>query len=79
MKFSSSSNHTSVLYDSKPLKDNDLLVISRDSQDFFTHSIVPDETSNLTRYSFTFRSLAPYNLNFKKIIGDSYTKELVFG
>ena len=46
---------------------------------FFNHSIVPDETSNLTRYSFTFRSLAPYNLNFTKIIGDSNTKELVFG
>ena len=79
MKFNNCSKHTNVLDDSIALKDNDLLVFSRVSQDFFNHSIVPDETSNLTRYSFTFRSLAPYNLNFTKIIGDSNTKELVFG
>ena len=79
MKYSNCRKHTSVLDDSIALKDNDLLVFSRVSQDFFNHSIVVDETSNLTRYSFTFHSLAPYNLNLTKIIEDSNTKELVFG
>ena len=49
------------------------------SQDFYHHSIVSDESATGVRYSFTFPCLAPYNLNYTKIIGDSNTQELVFG
>ena len=79
MKFNSITKHTREVDDSITLKDNDLLVFSRVSQDFFNHAIVQDESSTDTRYSFTFRCLAPYNLNYTKIIGDSNTQELVFG
>ena len=79
MKFDSITNHTCKVDDSILLKDNDLLVFSRVSQDFYHHSIVSDESATGVRYSFTFRCLAPYNLNYTKIIGDSNTQELVFG
>ena len=62
MKFSNCNKYAFVLDDLIAPKDNDILVFFRVSQDFFNHSIVSDETSNLTRYSYTFRSLAPYNL-----------------
>ena len=79
MKFDSVTKHTCKVDDSILLKDNDLLVFSRVSQDFYHHSIVSDESATGVRYSFTFRCLAPYNLNYTKIIGDSNTQELVFG
>ena len=79
MKFNNIGKYSCAVNESILLKDNDLLVFSRLSQDFFNHSIVPDESSNECRYSFTFRCLAPYNLNYTKIIGDSNTQELVFG
>ena len=79
MKFDSITKHTCKVDDSILLKDNDLLVFSRVSQDFYHHSIVSDESATGVRYSFTFRCLAPYNLNYTKIIGDSKTQELVFG
>ena len=79
MKFDSITKHTCKVDDSILLKDNDLLVFSRVSQDFYHHSIVSDESATGVRYSFTFRCLAPYNLNYTKIIGDSNTQELVFG
>ena len=62
MKFNSITKHTCEVDESINLKENDLLVFSRVSLDFFNHSIVPNELTN-TRYSFTFRCLAPYNLN----------------
>ena len=79
MKFDSITKHTCKVDDSILLKDNDLHVFSRVSQDFYHHSIVSDESATGVRYSFTFRCLAPYNLNYTKIIGDSNTQELVFG
>ena len=81
MKFVNCSDNATKVDDCESLKDNDLLVFSRASQDFFHHSIVADQNSSQIRYSFTFRSLAPYkyNINYTTIIGDSNTKDIVFG
>ena len=79
MKFVNCSDNAANVNDCVSLKDNDLLVFSRASQDFFHHSIVADQNSSQIRYSFTFRSLAPYNINYTTIIGDSNTKDIVFG
>ena len=76
MKFVNCSDNAANVNDCVSLKDNDL-VFSRASQDFFHHSIVADQNSSQIRYSFTFRSLAPYN--YTTIIGDSNTKDIVFG
>ena len=76
MKFVNCSDNAANVNDCVSLKDNDL-VFSRASQDFFHHSIVADQSSSQIRYSFTFRSLAPYN--YTTIIGDSNTKDIVFG
>ena len=79
MKFESCSDHANQINESVKLETNDLISFSRNSQDFYHHSIIPDETVNQPRFSLTFRSLAPYNLNYLAIIGDSNTQDLVFG
>ena len=79
MKIKSSSIHTTPLDKSVKLKDNDLLVFSRVSQDFYTHEILPDSSVSQCRYSFTFRCLEPYNLNYTALIGDSNTQDISFG
>ena len=79
MQFTNCSEHVSATNDSVTLKDNDLLVFSRASQDFFHHAIPIDENISDVRYSFTFRTLAPYNINYTAIIGDSNTQDIVFG
>ena len=56
-----------------------LSFFTRASQDFYHHSIEADDSINQPRYSLTFRHLTPYNLNYTVIIGDSNTKNLVFG
>ena len=79
MKFENCNDQARKVNESIKLKDNELLVFSRVSQDFYHHSIVPEESTTQTRYSFTFRCLAPYNLNYTTIIGDSNTKDIEFG
>ena len=80
MKFENSTNKAAnAPEDNVSLKDNDLLVFTRASQDFYHHSIEADDSINQPRYSLTFRHLTPYNLNYTVIIGDSNTKNLVFG
>ena len=79
MKFTSCTKYTNTIDENVRLKDNDLLVFSRTSQDFFNHSIIEEESPTQTRYSLTFRTLVPYNLNYTKIIGDSNTQNIVFG
>ena len=79
MQFSNCCDHVPATNESIILKDNDLLVFSRLSQDFFHHSILPEEDVTQVRFSFTFRTLAPYNINYTAIIGDSNTQDLVFG
>ena len=56
-----------------------LLVFSRLSQAAFKHSIPVDTTITNTRFSLTFRSIAPYNVNSTVILGDSNTKYFNFG
>ena len=53
-------------------------MLFRLSQDFYHHTIIPEESTTQTRYSFTFRSLAPHNLNYTAITGDSNTKDIEF-
>ena len=79
MQFSNCSDHVLSTDESVVLKDNDLLVFSRGSQDFFHHAIPADDNVAEIRYSFTFRTLAPYNINYTAIIGDSNTQDIVFG
>ena len=79
MKFVNANKHTKVLDDSITLKDNDIISFSRASQDFNHHSILTDNDVSESRYSFTFRRLAPYNINYTSIIGDSNTQNLAFG
>ena len=80
MKFVNSINNAAnALDENVSLKDNDLLVFSRASQDFYHHSIEADDSITQPRYSLTFRHLTPYNLNYTVIIGDSNTQNLVFG
>ena len=79
MKFENCNDLAHNVNESIKLKDNELLVFSRVSQDFYHHSIIPEESTTQTRYSFTFRSLAPHNLNYTAIIGDSNTKDIEFG
>ena len=79
MKIKSCSDHVAPTYENIHLKDKSLLVFSRASQDFYHHEILPDTAVSECRYSFTFRCLAPYNLNYTAIIGDSNTAEISFG
>ena len=79
MRFVNVNNLTKILDESITLKDNDILSFSCASQDFNHHSIVPDSNISESRYSFTFRRLAPYNMNYTSIIGDSNTQNLAFG
>ena len=62
-----------------PLADSSVLITSRFAQDFWVHSIDPDENVTEARYSFTFRHLSPYFANSTLLIGDSNTKYLEFG
>ncbi len=62
-----------------PLCDNSLLSFSRASQDFWHHSIVADDQISTVRFSLTFRSLSPHNLNYTVLIGDSNTADIRFG
>ena len=61
-----------------PLSTNSLVTFSRASQQFWKHEI-PKTDLNTTRYSITFRQLAPFYLNSTLIIGDSNTQNLKFG
>ena len=61
------------------LDDCSALITSRFAQDFWTHGIYPDEAISDTRYSFTFRHIAPHFINSTVIVGDSNTKHLQFG
>ena len=80
MKFVNSINNAAnALDENVSLKDSDLLVFSRASQDFYHHSIEADDSITQPRYSLAFRHLTPYNLNYTVIIGDSNTQNLVFG
>ena len=79
MQFSNCSDNAPSTNEVINLKDNDILVFSRASQDFFHHAIPVDDNVSEVRYSFTFRTLAPYNINYTAVIGDSNTQELVFG
>ena len=79
MKFVNCNNHAETLDESLILKENDIISFSRLSQNFFHHSIEPDSDVSTVRYSLTFRSLAPYNINYTSIIGDSNTQNLAFG
>ena len=58
-----------------------MYIMSRKSQDFFTHRIDEGETipSEGVRFSLTFRSVAEYNKNSTCLIGDSNTGHLQFG
>ena len=77
MKFVNSINNAAnALDENVSLKDNDLLVFSRASQDFYHHSIEADDSITQPRYSLTFRDLTPYNLNYTVIIGNSKHKTL---
>ncbi len=65
------------------LKDSSVFVMTRFSQDLWHHGIEPlsdgpDNTTE-TRYSFTFRHLAPFFRNSTIVIGDSNTQHLKFG
>ena len=61
------------------LDDCSALITSRFAQDFWKHSIKPDESITGIRYSFTFRHIAPHFINSTVIVGDSNTKHLQFG
>ena len=60
------------------LEDCSLLISTRYAQDFWTHGILPDESQDM-RVSFTFRNIAPHNLNSTKILGDSNSAKIHFG
>ena len=59
MKFVNCSDNAANVNDCVSLKDNDLLVFSRASQDFFHHSIVTDQNSSQIRYSFSSAASLP--------------------
>ena len=53
--------------------------MSRFSQDFWKHGIDETQSETGARISFTFRHVAPHFRNFTAIVGDSNTKNLIFG
>ena len=61
--------------------DRSLYIMSRYSQDFFTHRIDKGntDTDNCVRYSLTFRSVDWRHRNSTILIGDSNKKHLFFG
>ena len=61
------------------LEDRSVLISSRYAQDFWKHSIPPEESSDETRISFTFRNISPHFLNSTKILGDSNSAKIKFG
>ena len=75
VKFTSNNNMTE-----KELEVDDCSVytMSRYSQDFWQHGIDEDESQE-TRYSFTFRHIAPHFANSTVLIGDSNTRYAQFG
>ena len=61
-------------------RDGSLYVMTRSSQDYFTHRIDQDSTSNgAVRYSLTFRHIGDRFKNSTIVIGDSNTTDLKFG
>ena len=61
-------------------RDRSLYVMTRSSQDYYTHRIDQDSTSNsAVRYSLTFRHIGERFKNSTVIIGDSNTKDFKFG
>ncbi len=106
IKFSNGKETTSL-----QLKDSSVFLMSRFSQDYWSHGIeplhpkdpeqtdatvsnpvaedsqqsehdkpkVPSSDDNHTRYSFTFRHVAPFFKNSTIVIGDSNTQHLKFG
>ena len=58
---------------------NSMYVMSRRSQDFWTHRIDPCTETCGTRYSITFRYVSQHNNNVTAILGDSNTRHLKFG
>ena len=60
------------------LKDCSMLVMSRFTQDFWTHEIGTCESANV-RYSFTLRHIDPHFINSTLLIRDSNTAHVKFG
>ena len=75
MNFSSVDGTSSATIE---LTNNSLLSFTRASQENWRHEI-PSCTNATTRYSLTFRMLAPYYLNSTIIVGDSNTEHINFG
>ena len=61
------------------LPENSLLVFSRSSQCYWTHSIPVDESVEGSRFSVTVRVLEQYNVNSCRLYGDSNTAFIKFG
>ena len=59
--------------------DCSVYTMSRYSQDYWKHGIEEEDTILETRYSFTFRHVAPHFANSTVLIGDSNTKYAKFG
>ena len=59
-------------------EDRSLYVMSRRSQEFFTHTILPGQINGV-RYSLTFRCVNWRHRNSTIVLGDSNTGELKFG
>lgn len=76
MTFTDNSQNNVVNLD---LEDGSVYTMSRYSQDFWKHSIDEDESVDETRYSFTFRHIAPHFSKSTVLIGDSNTKNAKFG
>jgi alkylated DNA repair dioxygenase AlkB len=58
---------------------NSMYVMSRASQDFWSHRIDPSSEDCSIRYSITFRYITKHNDNVTVILGDSNTAHLKFG
>ena len=64
------SDNSSTTSKDLKLTDCSAYIMSRHSQDFWTHGIDTDDSVDAVRYSFTFRHISPHFSNSTVIIGD---------
>ena len=72
-------NNNKMIERELEVNDCSVYTMSRYSQDFWQHHIDEDDSQHDTRYSFTFRHIAPHFTNSTVIIGDSNTRNVQFG